>query len=1179
MLAVSLLFFRSGGFAIMFSFKKGVGILLTYVLLAGQSVPMTLSKVAAAEKVESQQVSHAPGGPLGLLTELLPTPLAVENLTDPKFSWKLNDEDKGEYQTAYQIQVGTDKEKIRQGIGDVWDSGKVSSDKSSGVSYGGSPLEPGKQYFWTVKVWDKDGLEGPYSKPSWFQTALKDAWTASPIWIGSDGAQNWQDYKLAVDVKIENVAGGIWFRAQNENNGYMWQLRADNNRLVPHVRKNGTWTVLKNVDLPFDIATGQTYHVEIEVNGSQFTTYINGQKVDVTTDTTHPKGKIGFRHGSTESAYYDNVRVTSTDGGSLLEQDFSAGSGEFPCGQVKNESLYVAKGVSCQMNSSSDWAFMRKEFQVKDKEITQATAYVTALSPEPAKQYVYRMSINGKFVGVGPTRSFNSSTFYNSFDVTNVLQKGKTNAIGVLAYTTQDQRFLSELHITYSDGTTDIIKTDNSWKGLNGSKALPAAGSIGTGYYAVPQENIQAASYPFGYSKPGFDDSHWSPVETKNAIPKLTALPTLNLQEETVKPVKIIDKGDGHYFLDFGQTVVGGIRLSVNGQKGQQVEIRLGEELQSPDTVRYQMRTGNTYKDVWTLREGSQVLQHWGYRVFRYAEIIGAPEALNETNVSAVALRYPFNQDASSFQSSNETLNQVWEFTKNSIRDLNHDLYLDSPTRERAPYEADTYIQQLSHYSVDQEYTLARLSNEYLFNNPTWPTEWNMFSVMSAYQDYLYTGDDSLLSRYYGLLKGRALDEYMTSEGLVKKSTTNDIVDWPDAMRDRFVFTTTNTVINAFNYRALSDLANIAGALGKTDDVTHYEDLAAKEKEGIANELFDTSVNHFRDGAGVNHNSEHANIFPVALGAADPDQAKKAAQYVADRGMVTSVYGAPFVLETLFRNGFDRRAVDLLIDDGVYSWKHMIDLGAGSTMEAWDPSQKINLTYSHAWAASPAYIVPRELFGIKPVKPAYEEFQVKPETGGITEASITVPTIRGSIQSSFKNDGNNFELSIDVPVNTKATVYIPAKNKWAVTVGQAFAHEAEEIKFLRMEDGFAVYSVGSGKYTLTSDAQLGKLGAAYEGTEALQSDVNKYYQEGRLNEGQKNHLISKTDKLLKQLMESMELYLNEDQNGMDKLMKETGDTIQQINNWVEVQQKAGQLSKEISDAITTSVSSIAKSIN
>ena len=94
----------------------------------------------------------------------------------------------------------------------------------------------------------------------------------------------------------------------------------------------------------------------------------------------------------------------------------------------------------------------------------------------------------------------------------------------------------------------------------------------------------------------------------------------------------MVKTGDKRYFVDFGRTVVGGVQLKLSGTGGEPVEIRVGEELTSPNVVDYTMRTGNTYRDVWTLRPGTQTLNLWGYRVFRYAEVIGAdPEEIKAT--------------------------------------------------------------------------------------------------------------------------------------------------------------------------------------------------------------------------------------------------------------------------------------------------------------------------------------------------------------------------------------------------------------------------------------------------------------------------------------------------------------------------------------------------------------------
>lgn len=1004
------------------------------------------------------ETNKAPGAPTGLLTDLLPAPLAVEDLTNPKFSWEVNDENRGEKQTAYQIRVDTDPNKLLSDDSVVWDSGKVASGKSSNVPYDGPTLKPATRYYWTVKTWDKDDQAGPFSHPGMFGTGLKDEWTGSSIWQNPNEYGSWDNYTIEVDITIESNAAGIKFRAKDNNNSYMWQFSAQKQALAPHVKNAGTWREITQIAYPFKI--GVQYHIKIVANGNEITTFVNDSKIDTRSLSDHMTGSIGFRHGSTESAFYDNVTVTSDKNKVLYHADFSSGEA-IGCGSVRDGKLYVGRSAECLIGASDNMAFFRKNFTLEDKDISSATAYVTGQSPSPARQYVYKLFVNGEFVGVGPVEGYNGQLFYNAYDVTGLLKKGKENAVGAIAYTQQDKRFLAELHVTYVDGSKQVIKTDNTWESLNAHQAIRDGGNAGTGYYYAPSEYINSIEYPHGFSKPDFDSSSWSKVLVKAVIPKgqLTGQPSQNLEEVVVTPQKVVDKGNGRYFIDFGHSVTGGIKLAINSSTEKEVEIRLGEELSAPETVRYNMRTGNNYREIWNLKPGEQTLQHWGYRVFRYAEIYGLHEGLTnvEEIVSAVALRYPFNEEASEFASSDQTLNTVWEFSKNSIRDLNFDLYYDSTTRERRAYEADAYIQQLSHYALDREFALARISHEYLYDHETWPTEWKQISIMAAWQDYLYTGDKTSLEKNYEVLKSKAYDRFMTAEGLLKKSTVNDIVDWPDTMRDGYQFTEVNTVINAYNYRDMVDLANIAQVLNKSEDVKKYKELASTQKEAINKQLFDSSVNRFRDGLGVNHYASHANFFPVALGAATDENAKLASEYIASRGMVPSVYGAPFLLESLFQNNQESKAIDLLTSHEKNSWMNMIKLGAGSTMEAWDPSQKPNLTYSHPWAASPAYIIPREMFGIVPVLPAFEKFEVKPRPGQIGSAEIKVPTIKGKVEASFTQSEDKFELTVSVPANTTAIVSVPAANKSEVSVDG-------EVKYLDENNRYIVYEVGSGKY-------------------------------------------------------------------------------------------------------------------
>ncbi len=131
-------------------------------------------------------------------------------------------------------------------------------------------------------------------------------------------------------------------------------------------------------------------------------------------------------------------------------------------------------------------------------------------------------------------------------------------------------------------------------------------GASARSFYAAPVENIDARRYPSGFDTAAFDDTGWSAATAKPAIQGLTGTPAANVQQRLREPVSVVKTGDKRYFVDFGRTVVGGVQLKLAGTGGEAVEVRVGEEPSAPNVVDYTMRTGNTYRDVWTLRPGTQ---------------------------------------------------------------------------------------------------------------------------------------------------------------------------------------------------------------------------------------------------------------------------------------------------------------------------------------------------------------------------------------------------------------------------------------------------------------------------------------------------------------------------------------------------------------------------------------------
>src|ERR1700680_3218406 len=134
---------------------------------------------------------NAPGH---LQCESMPEPLGID-ITQPRLSWQLQDSRRGARQTAYQVRVANSAESLAQDHADVWDSGRVDSDQSVNVSYGGPAVESRRRYYWQVRVWDSQEQPSPYSQPSWWEMGLLSSQDWKARWITRDMPLERGDYE------------------------------------------------------------------------------------------------------------------------------------------------------------------------------------------------------------------------------------------------------------------------------------------------------------------------------------------------------------------------------------------------------------------------------------------------------------------------------------------------------------------------------------------------------------------------------------------------------------------------------------------------------------------------------------------------------------------------------------------------------------------------------------------------------------------------------------------------------------------------------------------------------------------------------------------------------------------------------------------------------------------------
>ncbi|MCP4453388.1 MAG: alpha-L-rhamnosidase, partial [Planctomycetes bacterium] len=372
-------------------------------------------------------------------------------------------------------------------------------------------------------------------------------------------------------------------------------------------------------------------------------------------------------------------------------------------------------------------------------------------------------------------------------------------------------------------------------------------------------------------------------------------------------------------FLDFGKSAIGILEFTASAtQDNVPVTVHLGERKTEALAVHKDPGRSNIGYDKvdMTLKKGThryvvkitereirgylhtqKLAPHYPEVMpFRYVEILGDFGLLKLSNLTQGALFYYFDEEASSFHCSDSNLKRVWDlckYTQKSTPFLG--VYADG-NRERMPYEADAYIQQMSHFAVDREYSISRYTINFLLDHASWPTEWQMHMVLMAWEYYMQTGDDHLLRTRYEDLKRKSLLALTDDNGLISTRTGKkteaflrtlnfpgrvtqfrDIVDWPQGPpkgakaagnqspwsggeTDQFVYNDYNAVVNAFHYRTLVLMGKIARVVGNRDDHAFFVERSQEHRAAYLSIFFDQDRGVFKDGESTDHASLHANM-------------------------------------------------------------------------------------------------------------------------------------------------------------------------------------------------------------------------------------------------------------------------------------------------------------------------------
>ena len=745
---------------------------------------------------------------------------------------------------------------------------------------------------------------------------------------------------------------------------------------------------------------------------------------------------------------------------------------------------------------------LRRELDLP-KRVVQATVSFCGLG-------YGELFINGKRVGdrrLDPAfTDYMRRVLYSTYDVTDLVRSGK-NALGVMLgngwYNLQTPdlfqlekapwrtppRMRFNLLVGFDDGTTTTVVSDGQWKQSTGEIV----------YNCVRGgETIDARKNPGKWLEAGYDDSAWKPaLEVTAPLGKLVAesIPPIRITDE-YKAQKITEPKPGVFVVDFGGNVAGWVRWKTSGKAGQTVTMDFNEKLRGDGTVDTDFQRTHTFgrfqhQECILSGTPNEVFEpRFTYHAFRYVEFHGLEKAPGLDDLVAFRLHTQMPR-VSSFESSDSQLNLLHNASRRTLEDCTWGGPTAEPHREKVIWLGDNVFEMDAYFYLfdcsllyrKQTYDLmdAQEPNGHIgpvVPNGGWgeqgdgPVSGLHFCDSPWWTISLALGVNRLGTDYGDRRTGRiSYDACRRYTDYLTTTAQDGVLNWglwdwyprPGSVETKGDYTSNV----AWYYQAMLVAAQ-AGALGKKEDAAKYAALAESIKTAFTRKFYDAAAGRYNPG------SQTAQSLPLTHDMVPPADRKR----VMD-SLVQSVKGSGNKLTAGFVGTMptfymlsDAGYGDLVYEMIKDGWFNMLGNGEASTLPE-SPYTSLGGYGSghHQFSACVAGWMYRSLAGIRPdlSGPGYQKPIIRPTLlSNMTWVKAHYDSVYGRIESHWKREGDKVTMQVTIPPNTTVTVYVPAKDAAGVTEGGKPAAQAEGVKFLRMEDGAAVYAVGAGHYQFSS---------------------------------------------------------------------------------------------------------------
>ncbi len=795
--------------------------------------------------------------------------------------------------------------------------------------------------------------------------------------------------------------------------------------------------------------------------------------------------------------YFWKVRTWDKDDNVSLYS--SAAS--FSTGLFTNADWSGANWIKRNTQDKDDYTYYRKPITLPNKEIKRAIIYISA-------SHSYEIYLNGKFVAKGFNHHYPQYSYYQAWDITPYLSKNKDNLLGCLTHwygggqgrAKGSRGLLTKTIIEYSDSSSTTIVSDKSWKQIQAKQWTPDRPQRnGEGIGRI--ELIDSRKTNQDWNKLSFDDTDWDQATEIGPHPTEPWIGTLRSDltrviEKEIKPKSITQLDNSKYIIDLGKIYAGSFKINYDGgESGDTIKMLGGFVLNEDGTVSKEINQ-NTKLDSYFIQNGKMAIYNPDvYLGLRYLQVDNSPNKLTTKNVSFITRHYELSKD-DIFESSDTTLNKVWDLMVHSLMVGAQEGFVDTPTREKGTFLGDSWAQGVPCMCVLYDRTMNLKSlNEFLDSQDQyWPDgrlnavypnvdggrdipDFTQAFLIWVWDYYMQTGNIEFLKSNYSRIKKVA--EYVSSymnqtTGLIqnlkggKNQYEYGIIDWPIDMRYGYdMKTSSRTVINAYAYQDFKIIANIANVLGYNDDKNEYLNKSESLKKAINTHLLNENGVYidglYSDNNQSNHISQHANALPYSFGVASDRNTKSIIEEIKNRNMSVGMVSLRWLPEALGKAGEGEQLYHLYTNTKWDGWANTLSRGATVTWESWNALDN-NESLSHPWGAVGLLAIQNYFLGIKTISPQADTVLIKPLDFGdhLKFAKGSYKTDKGDIYIDWQNKNSDYSLLVKIPVNIKAKIYIPAgtnTDNW-VTI------DKKRVKGTRDGDYIFLDIIGSGEHII-----------------------------------------------------------------------------------------------------------------